>query len=315
MATDRSGRADAARGLELLWKAGERQRPGLTLERIVRAAIEVADGEGLAALSMRRVADRLGFTTMSLYRHVPGKAELFDVMMDTVIAEVPLLDTVPGGWRAKLELGAREDWAFYHRHPWVLQAPAGRPALGPNGIAWYESALRALSGIGLTELQTVDTFHLVDGYVRGVARISIDAAQAERRTGVTDEQWWSDRAHFWEEFFDPARYPTLARVRAAGALDRPSGERGFEFGLQRVLDSIEMFVEARSPRPAGERDERPDSGRDETIGDDENGDGQPVCVLCGEVVPQAATGRPRDYCSRACQQRAYRMRRTAEESP
>jgi hypothetical protein len=145
-------------------------------------------------------------------------------------------------------------------------------------------------------------------------RRPIDAAQAELRTGVTDEQWWSDRARFWEEFFDPARYPTLARAREAGAFDRLSGERGLEFRLQRVLDSIEMYIEANSSRSTGESDESAAAERDETIGDDDE-DGQLVCALCGEAVPRAATGRPRDYCSRACQQRAYRMRRTAEESP
>src|SRR5712691_3973914 len=116
MTTEYSGRGDPVRSLELLWGTRERPsrgpKPGLTLEKIVRAAIEVADAEGLAALSMRRVADQLGFTTMALYRHVPGKADLLDVMLDTVAGERTPLDDVAGGWRAKLESAARQDWAL-----------------------------------------------------------------------------------------------------------------------------------------------------------------------------------------------------------
>ena len=95
--------------------------------RIVAAAIELADAEGLGALSMRRVADALGVGTMSLYTYVPGKAELLDVMLDTVLAEAARPDGA-GGWRAGLERRARENWALYHRHPWMLQISPARAA-------------------------------------------------------------------------------------------------------------------------------------------------------------------------------------------
>ncbi|TMR18026.1 helix-turn-helix transcriptional regulator, partial [Nonomuraea turkmeniaca] len=86
----RGSAGDPDRGIELLWQARERDpRPGLSLGRIVLAAIELADAEGLAGLSMRKVADRLGFTTMSLYRHVPGRDQLVDLMVDEVLSEHP----------------------------------------------------------------------------------------------------------------------------------------------------------------------------------------------------------------------------------
>ncbi|MFD0441765.1 TetR/AcrR family transcriptional regulator C-terminal domain-containing protein [Streptomyces indonesiensis] len=216
MESGHSGEASAVRGLELLWGLGERpnrgRRPALTLDQIVRTAIGIADVTGLAAVSMRRVAERLGCTTMSLYRYVPGKAELLDLMTDAVMGEVPPADAAPGDWRTRLELSARADWGLYQRHPWILRLPAGRPALGPHGFAWYESVLRVLTATGLPPAALVHVFDLVDAYVRGAARDALDAAAVERHSGLTDEQWWAARAHFWDAVFVPARYPVVASL-------------------------------------------------------------------------------------------------------
>lgn len=307
------------RSLELLWGVRKRPsrgpKPGLSLDQIVRAAIELADGEGLSALSMHRVAGQLGFTTMSLYRYVPSKAELLDLMLDTVAGELPLVDGVPGGWRAKLEAAALADWALYHRHPWFLHVTPVRPVMGPNGMAAYDAELRAVCGIGLTDREVIAAVHVVDGYVRGAARLSVDAVEAEQETGVTDEQWWSERAYFWDKLFDPGRLPTMARLMRSGAFGaHPFTEEGFLFGLQRVLDGIEALVRSR----AGHRDETRDvTGAparecDGTSGDPPRRGEQPTCAQCGGEIAQPATGRPRAYCSRACQQRAYRARNAAD---
>src|SRR6266496_4469960 len=101
---------------ELLWGQRERPsrgpKPGLSLDGIVRAAIKIADAEGLDAVSMQRVAAEFGFATMSLYRYVPGKSELIDLMIDTAIGPPPDLSVIPGGWRPKLTVWARHTWAF-----------------------------------------------------------------------------------------------------------------------------------------------------------------------------------------------------------
>lgn len=127
------------RSIELLWGTrGPRTRgpkPGLTVEGIVAAAIELADADGLESLSMRRVAERLGVGTMSLYRYVPGKAELLDVMVDRVNTETERPGDVAGGWRGRLEQIARENRRLFERHPWLLQVFPGRPPLGPGIIA------------------------------------------------------------------------------------------------------------------------------------------------------------------------------------
>jgi AcrR family transcriptional regulator len=264
--TDYSGAGDPARSLPLLWRDQKRgtrgPRPGLTVDQIVAAAVELADAEGLAALSMRRVAERLGVGTMSLYTDVPGQAELLDVMLDTVLAEEarpePLGDA--GGWRAGLELRAREDWALYHRHPWILQITPARSLLGPNETELFEATMSVVEGIGLSGAEMVLVVSLVAEYTRGAAQTAVGAAQAERRTGISDEDWWKAREPLFDKYFDPARYPTLTRVASTGAFEPPAGDQAytvavarqsFEFGLLRVLDGIEAFVAARAAGPEG----------------------------------------------------------------
>jgi AcrR family transcriptional regulator len=247
-----SGKGDPARSLALLWRTSERVsrkgRPELNVDRIVRAAIDVADAEGLQALSMRRVAERLGVGTMSLYTYVPGKPELLDVMLDTVYGEAPL-EELPGGWRERLERIARDNWALYLRHPWLLQVAASRPVLGPNVTAKYDHELRAVDGIGLTDVEMDSVITLVTGFVHGTARGAVEAAQAESQTGVSDEQWWAAHAPFFSRIADTSRFPTAARVgQATGeALGTAySAEHAFEFGLQRVLDGIQALVDRRA---------------------------------------------------------------------
>jgi AcrR family transcriptional regulator len=252
-AMEYAGSGDPARSLALLWRApgtGRAGRSGLTVDRIVAVAIEVADADGLGALSMRRVAEKLGAGTMSLYTHVPSKAELIDLMLDTVQGETTRPDEVPGGWRARLELIARENWALYHRHPWLLQITMVRPVLGPNVTAKYEYELRAIDGIGLTDLEMDLVLTLIAGHVEGSARRSLEAAQAEQLTGVSDEQWWQARAPILGRLADFSRYPLASRVgTAAGeAYNSPyNAQEAFEFGLQRVLDGIEALLARRSP--------------------------------------------------------------------
>ncbi|NJP33974.1 TetR/AcrR family transcriptional regulator [Micromonospora thermarum] len=258
MTTEYSGTGDPARSLALLWRTRERVgrkgRPDLSVDRIVRAAIEVADAEGLAALSMRRVAERLGVGTMSLYTYVPGKGELLDVMLDTVYGETvdAATDDPTAGWRARLERVARDNWARYLRHPWLLQVATTRPPLGPHLIARYEQELRAVDGIGLTDLEMDAVVTLVDGFVHGAVRSAVEAAQAAASTGLTEQQWWAAHAPYLEKALDPRRFPLAARVgTAAGEEYQAAGDprRAFEFGLARILDGIEVLVR---DRPTGD---------------------------------------------------------------
>jgi AcrR family transcriptional regulator len=247
--TEFSGSGDPARSIALLWRTTERAgRSGLSVDRIVEAAIAVADEEGLGALTMRRVAERLGVGTMSIYTHVPSKAELIDVMLDTVLAEVTGPDHVDGSWRERLAGIAYDLRALYLRHPWLLQVATARPPMGPNLIAKYEYELRAVDGIGLSDVEMDAVVTLIDGFVHGAVRRAIDAAEVERRTGLTEEQWWYRQAPLLERVLDPARFPLAVRVGTAAGEEHQAAydpEHAFEFGLQRVLDGIEALVRER----------------------------------------------------------------------
>jgi AcrR family transcriptional regulator len=216
------------------------RKPGMTVERIVTAAVAVADANGLDALSMRRVADALGVGTMSLYRYVPGKAELYELMLDRVMGEDGPPAREEAGWRAGLAAFARRSLAGYRRHPWLLEASLTRGVMGPNQTAALEDLLGTVAGTGLSGGEMMAVVGLVTGYVQGRARQLVETARTERRSGVSDEQFWRAFAPLLDPYLDAARFPVLTTIWRDEAF---SGEDEFEFGLQRVLDGIEAYLD------------------------------------------------------------------------
>lgn len=247
MTTEYSGTGDPERSLALLWRKlpppSRGPKPKLTVDQIVRAAIAVADAEGLPGLSMRRVATELGVGVMSLYTYVPSKAELLEIMLDEVIGEPAKPGPSGGDWRARLEAAARSEWEMYQRHPWVLQVSIVRPPLGPNVMRAYEGLLAIIDGIGLDEVQMFRIANLVSDFVKGNARSAVEWALAEQSTGVSHDEWWLARAPIIEKYAE-GDYPVSSRLAEAELyLPDPAGD--FEFGLQRVLDGIQLLVEQR----------------------------------------------------------------------
>ncbi|WP_017597469.1 TetR/AcrR family transcriptional regulator, partial [Nocardiopsis lucentensis] len=170
------------REIELLWGLREPGRrgpkPKLNREGVVRAAVAVADAEGLEGVSMQRVARELGYTTMSLYRHVDSKEDLLVLMVDAAMAQDPPEPRADGDWRAGIQAwvsGCRE---MYRRHPWVVFAAVFGPPLGPNGLRWMEAGLRELVGAGLTTADAVQVLMTVSGVVRDTCRIELDMRRA-----------------------------------------------------------------------------------------------------------------------------------------
>lgn len=256
MTTDySSGSGDVSKSLELLWGMQQRPtrgpKPGLTLDRIVVAAVEVADADGLAALSMRRVATHLGVGTMSLYRYVPGKAELLDLMLDHVAG--PVDDDPPGeqpvGWREALEELARGIWQLCLDHPWYPQVDQVRPLMGPNNIAGMDRLLSRLKPTGLTDRQLVLMVSVVDGFVNAVARAQVNSLQAEQRTGISEEEFWAAQEPVLIRMMESGRYPTLSRLHENTFTF--SYEDVFEFGLKAVLDGLAAVVAAGPDDDAG----------------------------------------------------------------
>ena len=242
------GGADLPASLAAAWGVHHRPsrgpKPGLSLERIVSAAVRVAGSEGLAAVSMSRVAAELGTGPMSLYRDVAGKDELLALMVDAAHGPPPA-GPPDEDWRAGL---TRWSWAIraaYQRHPWVLQIPIrGLPSL-PNEVAWFEEGLRCLAGTGLAEAAKGSVILLVTGHVRNAATIDTDIEAAIRASGQTPDEWMSSYARTITRLADPQRFPALTKFIAAGVFDRADPpDTEFSFGLERILDGIAALVHA-----------------------------------------------------------------------
>ncbi|MBR8741022.1 TetR/AcrR family transcriptional regulator [Nocardiopsis sp. MG754419] len=252
MPSQHSKSGDPARSLSLLWRTREpagrrRGGPGLTIDRIVAAATELADSEGITALSMRRVADALGVGTMSLYTYVPGKGELLDLMVDAAYGDLDT-DDRSGTWRERLRRIAFADRELYVRHPWMLQVVTLR-LLGPHLIAKYDHELSAVDGLGLSDVEMDSTVNLVNGYVESTVRKTLGAEQVARESGMDDEQWWRTYEPPLTALADDARFPIASRVgtavgRAHRSVYDPDHE--FSFGLERVLDGVQALVDSRA---------------------------------------------------------------------
>jgi AcrR family transcriptional regulator len=245
--------ADPRRSIERLWGRHEPGRrgpkPKLSLEEVVAAATDLADREGLASLSIRRVSEALGLSPMALYTYASSKAELVDLMTEHVWQEVELPGDDAGDWRAKLAFIARQEWALAHRHPWLLEIALLRPALGPSFIARVDASFRALDRVGLEDVEIELVARLIGDYVRGAVRSAIEAREIEQRTGMSEEQWVAAAEPALLKAMDAEAFPVLRRVGAAcrianrGGFDRA---KGFEFGLQRVLDGVEVFIQRKA---------------------------------------------------------------------
>ncbi|QNP75045.1 TetR/AcrR family transcriptional regulator C-terminal domain-containing protein [Streptomyces roseirectus] len=226
--------------------------PELSLERIVRAGIEIADAEGLAALSMRGVAARLGVGAMSTYRYVPSKDDLVQLMADAAFAEegYPAPGEGPEGWRARVELGARTLWVLHRRHPWLAQlASLTRPLLVPGLMVHAEWVLGALDGHGLDPVTLFDIHVLVYSHVQGLAAHLEREAHAQGDTGQSDQEWMDQRASAVRALAESGRFPTFAGlVREFEALEGGYDLRLdalFESGLTALLDGLAPVVERR----------------------------------------------------------------------
>ncbi|MFE7777894.1 TetR/AcrR family transcriptional regulator [Streptomyces sp. NPDC057445] len=251
------GRTDPERTLVLLWRdhrgparPARGPKQALTVDAIVDSAIRVADTEGLDALSMRKVAEPLGVSTMSLYTYVHGRAELVNCMLDKVLSESPSLAEVEGGWRKALERYAHGARDIARRHPWVPPLFSSRMLMGPNETAVWDGVLHAVCGTGLDEREMLTVVNLVNGYVRGATVQETDVEQDERRSGLSYQEWFERSGPVLERLIPFTRYPTLTKVWMSGVFDEPGSgfgpDGGFEFGLQRVLDGIERYIDERT---------------------------------------------------------------------
>jgi len=223
--------------------------PRLAPGRIVAAAMAVADAEGLAGLSMRRVATEIGVATMSLYRHVADKDDLLLQMMDAAFGECRFPARPPQGWRDQLELAARTLWAMFQRHPWLAPAlSVTRPQPIARGLACAEWVLSALDGRGL-DPATMLTIHItLVNYVRGTAVNLELEADAEAASGLNSDEWLDTQGPAMRSIVAAGHFPVFERITAS---DYDFNlENLFEFGLQRLLDGLTALIDGPYPPAA-----------------------------------------------------------------
>lgn len=237
--------------IEVAWGVRTRPskgpRPALSLERIVAAAVRVAATDGLQAVSMSRVAADLGVSTMSLYRYVGAKDELLALMADLSFEAAPAPRGPEESWRDGLARWAWAELDVYRRNPWVLRIPISGPPVTPNAMAWLERGLDCLRDSGLREDEKLSVMLLLTGFVRSQATLQADVAAAQAAGAAPpDPELMGSYGRLLARLTDPARFPALRAVIAAGVFDEPDeSDYDFRFGLERVLDGIETLIEKR----------------------------------------------------------------------
>ncbi|KRC64269.1 hypothetical protein ASE12_05500 [Aeromicrobium sp. Root236] len=232
--------------LELLWgrrEVGRRgPKPGLNVDAIVAAAVDIANAEGLAAVSMARVAKAVGFTTMSLYRYVTNKDELLQLMWNASADGVMEFELEGDTWRSRLLSWAMAQREAITRNIWIVQMPMATPPLAPNSLRWMEVGLEALDGTGLDDGDKMRILGLISSHALIDARMAYDAQQA--KGGGADP---IDYTAILREVVEEDRFPQLHRVAWSGAADEP--EPGgdpfaeYRFDLEVMLDGIEALIE------------------------------------------------------------------------
>ena len=226
--------------IDVLWN----RRPGptrgpkatLSLDALAATAVEIADTEGLDAVSMQAVAERLGFSKMALYRHVPNKDVLLAVMIDRAVEAPPDLSG-ERGWRAKLRRYAEELWDVWQRHPWLPTITLGIRVMGPNETGWVEQAVRALADTGLSGDQQIDAVLLLSSQVR----MAHSLATAGSFPWDTDRRLTPAMTDIVREHAD--RFPAILAA-ATGSGSRPVRTVTDGMGLDCVLDGIAQQIRA-----------------------------------------------------------------------
>ncbi|MEV6379490.1 TetR/AcrR family transcriptional regulator [Streptomyces sp. NPDC051773] len=215
----------------------------LDRQRIVAAAVALADEGGLEAVSLRKVAARLNAGPMRLYGYISTKEELFDLMVDEVHAEI-LPEERPGDWREALSVLAHRTRGTALRHEWLADLLGGRPTLGPNALAVTEATLAPL--VRLADIDTVmRAVETVSAYVTGAVRREIAHLRAERATGLSEHEWQRASGPHVTSMLATGRFPALAKAVHDGT--DVDAETSFTTGLDWVLDA----VSAHLTRPSG----------------------------------------------------------------
>jgi AcrR family transcriptional regulator len=219
------------RASDLVWDEPEPAPPsGLTRARVVAKALEIADAEGLDAVSIRRVATELKARPMSLYTHIAAKDDLVALMLNEVSGELLVPEPLPGDWRAALRAIASRSYAAYLAHPWMLSAFGRGPRVGPNLLRRAEQSAAAVAGLRADPADAWTALTIVHEWTMGHALHTVTLREdGQLRERLQDA--------------DPGSFPRMTRVFGAGH-EQPRDDT-FELALEAILDGIEQRFLAR----------------------------------------------------------------------
>lgn len=243
------------RGIALAWGVAANPQRGpkreMSVERIVEAAVEIADADGLGAVSMAAVAARLGFTPMSLYRYVTAKDDLVLLMQEEATGLPSEEATSAGGWREQLTALYNEQVQMYLRHPWVLDIPISGSPVTPNSAAWMDAGLRALAETELTYEERLAVVLMVTGTSRWTGTVLAGYARTERERGLRGHDITVQEDALFRALISADGYPELRAAIEAGVFLDDSDP--FRFNLERSLDGVAAYIdrvasEGRGPR-------------------------------------------------------------------
>ncbi|MGZ1490774.1 TetR/AcrR family transcriptional regulator [Brevibacterium sediminis] len=233
-------------GIALAWGVAATPQRGpkreMSVEKIVDAAIEIADSDGIQAVSMAAVAKRLGYTPMSLYRYVSSKDDLLLLMQEEATGLPPEPGEEDLGWRARLGELYEAQSQIYSRQSWLLSMPITGSPITPNSSAWLEADLEALRDTGLTEEEGIAVSLLVTGAARWKGLIAAGYEEQSRATGLDAAEVAAREQRLFDAVITEDGYPFLRKAIDAGVF--ASEFDPFDFGLERGLDGVEAFIEA-----------------------------------------------------------------------
>lgn len=244
----KSSEASELKLIGLLWHGSPASaRSGLSTHSITALAVELADREGLDAVTIRRLATEAGVTAMALYPHIGGRSELIELMLDQVADATYKEGGVPDDidWSARITAVAEANWTSCHEHPWITEVSPGRHVPGPGTSSKYETELRALDGIGLADIEMEHTLTALLALVHGTARAAIAARHFHDAGEQNDTRWWSGiEPAITAAIGDPTRFPTAGRVSQSlgeetGKANDPEG--AYRRGLGLFLDGLAQW--------------------------------------------------------------------------
>ncbi|GAA2104494.1 TetR/AcrR family transcriptional regulator [Actinomadura alba] len=245
-----------------IWMRPERPargpKPTYSRAQITEAAVRIADAEGLEAATMRRIAAEIGAGAMSLYRYVPSRDDLIELVADRLMGEIDVEGMPSGDWRADLTRYADGLRAMWLRHPWIATVHRSLHSFGPNQLLLIERVMGALDAHIAID-QNLSLMGILSGYVESAVRDEISWAEEVRRSGISESEWMARTSPRVHQLLESGKYPIFSKIVIDARQPHLSREDQFRYGLERVLDCIAAALPSTiEPPVAAHREGRED---------------------------------------------------------